>query len=109
MSRIQLLTAYIKKQGECSYDEVKKCAFAINCYWRESSWTRALRARKDIKALKPINVITGYRYIPLIPENLEVSSDLSDKFDDLSKKPVYEQEMIKKSLELKNSLQPNLL
>lgn len=66
MSQIEQLTTRIKLFGYLSYNQVKSEAENINSKWRESSWTRALRKQKDIRAIKPNGVIIGYEAIEVL-------------------------------------------
>lgn len=63
MSNIYQLQQFISTYR--TYNEVKDKAFQIDQFWRESSFSRALRASTEIEAVhlenKPLKPIVGYK------------------------------------------------
>jgi len=106
MPKIQQLINFIKSKEQCTYNEVKEKAFSICETWRESTWNRQLRSCKSIKAIKPINAITGYRWVS---KNLEGLSEKTALSGSKSPLPNYVAKQNEEALKIKNSNQQSLL
>jgi len=66
-AQITQLIKFIQDGDVRFYEEVEEEARMINRNWRESTWTRGLRASNRVKALysddKPNSPIIAYKYV----------------------------------------------
>ena len=69
MNKIKILREYIQAKGYVTYDEVSEYAYSISNDWRSDTWSRGLRASKQIEKVYKNGAVNspiiGYRYVDI--------------------------------------------